>query len=98
MASSCFARQGCTGQAPDRALRGHRRPCNLGRIASPVRTNLVFGSDRGRLAGRNLSLDFVDGDAVNSGWERVPPHWLFWCHVQTLLALAAASVAANTWG
>jgi hypothetical protein len=30
---------------PDRALRGRRRTCNLGRIASPVRTNLVFGSD-----------------------------------------------------
>jgi hypothetical protein len=24
---------------------GHRRPCNLERIASPVRTYLVFGSD-----------------------------------------------------
>src|ERR1017187_3643685 len=46
MAPSCFARQGCAGRAPDRALRKHRRPCNLGRIASPVRTNLVFGSDR----------------------------------------------------
>src|SRR5664280_2761705 len=45
MASSCFAREGCTGRAPDRALRGHRRPCNLGRVASPIRTNLVFGSD-----------------------------------------------------
>jgi Integrase core domain len=35
--------------APDRRpieLRGHRRTCNLGRIASPLRTNLVFGSDR----------------------------------------------------
>ncbi len=46
VASSCFARKGCAGRAPDRALRGHRRTCNLGRVASPVRTNLVFGSDR----------------------------------------------------
>ena len=30
--------------------------------------------------------------------EPVPPHWFFWCHVQPLLALAAASVAANTCG
>src|SRR5664280_2083607 len=48
MASSCFARKGCAGRAPDRPLRGHRRTCNLGRIASPVRSNLVFGSDTGR--------------------------------------------------
>jgi 3-oxoacyl-[acyl-carrier protein] reductase len=45
VASSCFARKGCAGRAPDRPLRGHRRTCNLGRIASPVRSNLVFGSD-----------------------------------------------------
>src|SRR5450759_3093694 len=45
VASSCFARKGCAGRAPDRARRGHRRTCNLGRIESPVRTNLVFGSD-----------------------------------------------------
>jgi hypothetical protein len=45
MASSCFAREGCAGRAPDRPIRKHRRPCNLGRIASPIRTNLVFGSD-----------------------------------------------------
>ena len=44
-ASSCFAWEGCTKQTPDRALRRHCRTCNLGRIASPVRTNLVFGSD-----------------------------------------------------
>src|SRR5450759_113100 len=47
MASSCFARKGCAGRAPDRALRGHLSPCNLGRTASPIRTNLVFGSDNG---------------------------------------------------
>ena len=46
MASSCFARKGCAGQPPGRALRGHRRPCDPRRIASPIRTNLVFGSDR----------------------------------------------------
>src|ERR1039458_9693153 len=37
--------------APDRhpieRFGGHRRTCNLRRIASPVRTNLVFGSDAG---------------------------------------------------
>src|ERR1035441_2886488 len=49
VASSCFARKGCAGRAPDRPLRGHRRTCNLGRIASPVRTYLVFGSDTGIL-------------------------------------------------
>src|ERR1035441_1637216 len=45
VASSCFARKGCAGRAPDQPLRGHRRTCNLGRIASPLRANLVFGSD-----------------------------------------------------
>ena len=41
------ARKGCAGRAPDRPLRGHRPTCNLGRIASPVHTNPVFGSDTG---------------------------------------------------
>jgi hypothetical protein len=41
-----FAWEGCTKQTPDRALWRHCRTCNLGRIASPVRENLVFGSDR----------------------------------------------------
>src|SRR5450759_5212410 len=44
------------GQAPDRALRGHRRPCNLGRVASPIRTNLVYGSDKGGRQGLHLGM------------------------------------------
>ena len=56
--------KGCTKQTPDRALRGHCRTCNLGRIASPVRTNLVFGSDNGiGFSGHDLGNDV----AINGG-------------------------------
>src|SRR5664280_1973713 len=65
MASSCFARKGCAGRAPDRPLRGHRRTCNLGRIASPVRTYLVFGSDT------ELLKDF-DEEFVRTMLAKVP--------------------------
>jgi hypothetical protein len=36
---------GTEGRSAKAALRGHCRTYNLGRVASPVRTNLVFGSD-----------------------------------------------------
>ena len=74
MASSCFARKGCAGKAPNRALRGHRRPCNLGRIASPVRTNLVFGSDTTRSPHRRASCHYPSAksrradEVINDGW------------------------------
>jgi hypothetical protein len=52
-----FAWEGCTKQTPDRALWRHCRTCNLGRIASPVRENLVFGSDRGGRLSRHVGRD-----------------------------------------
>ena len=71
MASSCFAGEECTGQTPDRALRGHRRTRNLGRIASPVRKNLVFGSDRAR-EGTKAMLEYeVEGRAVREKTARL---------------------------
>ena len=53
----------CTKQTPDRALRRHCRTCNLGRIASPVRTNLVFGSDNAPL--------FIDDQGLAQFYDAV---------------------------
>src|SRR5450759_5088017 len=58
--------------APDRPLRGHRRTCNLGRIASPVRSNLVFGSDDEQIAGAGLDVFDVEPMASAHPLTRLP--------------------------
>ena len=61
-------------QAPNRALRRHRRTFNTGRITSPVRKNLVFGSDRhALLQNAELMPQYQDfGFQPPSGLEAVP--------------------------